>query len=97
MELKDFVATTIKQITDGIVEGHKYTKESVHGSDGVQNAYIPITFDVAITTSEGGKDNVGGKISVVQIFSAGTSSESSNTTTNFSRIQFNFRHHINTK
>jgi hypothetical protein len=96
MELKDFVATTIKQITEGLTEGHKYIKENVNGSEGVHNSYTPINFDVAVTTNEEEKAELGGKISVVQIFSGGATSENSNTTTNFSRIQFKIQIHIHT-
>ncbi|MDR0612253.1 MAG: hypothetical protein LBG45_01990 [Dysgonamonadaceae bacterium] len=96
MELKDFIATTIKQITNGLTEGHKYVQENISGSEGVHNSYTAITFDVAVTTNEEEKDKLGGKISVVQIFSGGASIENSNTTTNYSRIQFKIRLHINT-
>jgi hypothetical protein len=96
MELKDFVATTIKQIADGLVEGHSYVREKVQGSEGVQSKYTPISFDVALTTNEETKDNIGGKISVVQIFSGGVSTENSSVTANCSRICFQIQLHIET-
>jgi hypothetical protein len=32
MELKEFIKQTIIQITDGMLEGHKYVKENNFGS-----------------------------------------------------------------
>lgn len=94
MELKVFIADTIKQIADGLVEGHKYVKEKSPRSEGVRSEYRRINFDVAVTTTEGEKDEVGGKVSVAQIFKVGGSAESSNATSNSSRIQFDIFIHV---
>jgi hypothetical protein len=96
MELKDFISTTIKQIADGLTEGDKYVRENVSGSEGVNSQYTTVTFDVAVSTNEEEKDKLGGKISVVQIFNAGASTESSNKTSNSSRIQFAIHLHVKT-
>jgi hypothetical protein len=89
MELKDFISNTIKQVTDGILEGDKYIKEKAPDSEGVNDGYKVINFDVAITTNEAEKDIVGGKVYVVQIFSAGASTESTITNSIHNRIQVN--------
>ena len=88
MELKEFVAESIKQITDGLVEANEYVLKKTSGSEGVQSGYKRINFDVAVTTNEGEKDKIGGGIVIAQIFKAGASSELSNITSNTSRIQF---------
>lgn len=97
MELNEFISQTIKQITDGLIEGSQYIKEKSSGSEGVRDDYTRVNFDVAVTTNEGEKDKIGGKVSVAQIFSAGGSTESSNTTSNSSRIQFDILIHVRTK
>ena len=75
MELKDFVAETLKQIIDGVRESQAYGSE--HGAvvspaqmfqlssgqpgftDGSQRPVQPIEFDVAVTASEGTKTKGG--------------------------------------
>lgn len=97
MELKKFVAETIKQITDGLIEGNDYIIEKTKDSEGVRGDYKKVNFDVAVTTNESGKDNIGGGIFVAQIFKAGASSELSNFTSNTSRVQFEVSIHVSTK
>ena len=96
MELKDFISETIKQITDGILEGSSYVKEKSNSSEGVKNQYTRINFDIAITTNEENKGNLGGKVSVVQVFSASGSSSKSASTLNENRIKFEVLAHIKT-
>jgi serine kinase of HPr protein (carbohydrate metabolism regulator) len=96
MELKDFIAGTISQITDGIIEGDKYVKVKSGSDEGVRSQYTKIHFDVAVTTNEEEKDKLGGKVSVVQIFNVGASSESSNKISNFNRIQFELLINVST-
>ena len=88
MELKEFITETIKQITDGMLDGSAYVQEKSGSSEGVRKQYTKVNFDIAITTTDEDKSNVGGKVSVIQVFHAGASSESANTTSNQSRIQF---------
>ncbi len=96
MELKDFISETIKQITDGILEGNSYVKEKSNSSEGVRNQYTKIDFDIAITSNEENKDDLGGKVSVVQVFSAGASTTKSASTSSQNRIKFEVLAAINT-
>ena len=88
MELKEFIAESIKQITDGLVEGHEYIKKKSPNSEGGENGYRRIHFDIGVQSNEGNKDDVGGKITVAHIFQAGGKSENSSSTINTNRIQF---------
>lgn len=96
MELKEFISETVKQITDGIVEGNKYIQEVSKNSDGVRNQYTKVDFDVAVTTNDDEKNGVNGKISIANVFSVGGSNESTNKTSNYSRIQFSLLIDVNT-
>lgn len=96
MELKDFISETIKQITDGILEGSSYVKEKSNSTEGVRNEYTKIDFDIAITTNENNKDDLSGKISVVQVFNVGASSSKFASTTSQNRIKFQVLAHIKT-
>lgn len=96
MELKDFITETIKQITDGVLEGDKYVKEKSKTDEGIRHQYTKVDFDIAVTSNEEEKGKIGGKVSVVQIFNAGASSESSNKTSNYNRIKFNLLVNIKT-
>lgn len=88
MELKDFISGTIKQITDGILEGNEYVKNKSKSLEGVRSQYTKVNFDVGITINEEHKDDFGGKISVVQVFSAGGSTSKNTSTSSQNRIQF---------
>jgi hypothetical protein len=88
MELKDFISGTIKEITDGILEGDKYVKDKSKNSEGVRSQYTKINFDVGVTTNEEEKGSIGGKVSVIQIFNVGASTENASKVSNFNRIQF---------
>jgi hypothetical protein len=52
---------------------------------------------VAVTSNEENKDDLGGKVSVVQVFSAGASTSKSTNTSNHNRIQFEIMIAVNTK
>lgn len=88
MELKDFISGTIKQITDGILEGDKYVKKETESSEGVRSQYTTINFDVGLTINEERKDDFGGGISVVQVFKVGGNVSKNISTSNQNRIQF---------
>ena len=94
MELKDFISESIKQIADGLIEGHQYIKEKSPGSEGVSSGNKRINFDIGVQSSEGNKDDAGGKITVAQIFQIGGNSESSSSIINTNRIQFNVDVHV---
>ena len=97
MELKDFISETVKQITDGILEGNKYVREKSNSSEGIRNQFTKVIFDIAVTTNEEAIDKLGGKISVVQVFNVGASTESVNKTSNYNRIQFELLLSVNTE
>lgn len=97
MELKDFISETIRQITDGIIEGDKYVKEHSKNTEGVRNQYTKINFDVGVTTNEEEKGKVGGKVSVIQIFNVGASTENATNVSNYNRIQFDLLIHVKTQ
>jgi len=97
MELKYIISETIKQITDGILEGSSYVKEKSNSTEGIRDQYTKIDFDIAITTNEEKKGDLGGKVSVVQVFSAGASTSKSASTSSENRIKFEVLAHINTK
>jgi hypothetical protein len=96
MELREFITDTIKQITDAIHDADKYIKKKSVDSEGIRDEYRSVRFDVAVTTNEGENDKIGAKVSVAHIFNAGGSSESSNATSNTSRIQFEILIHVST-
>lgn len=88
MELKDFISGTIKQITDGILEGDKYIKAESKTTEGVRSQYTKINFDIGVTNNEEHKGEFGGKISVVQVFNVGGNTSKNINTSNQNRIQF---------
>jgi len=88
MELKEFISESIKQITDGLVEGHKYIKGKSPKSEGISNGYRKINFDIGVQSSEGDKADVGAKITVAQVFQVGGKTESNSSIINTNRIQF---------
>ncbi|HEY1039693.1 MAG TPA: hypothetical protein VGF30_09830 [Bacteroidia bacterium] len=94
MDLKDFVSQTLKQINDGLQEGHQHVKTS--GGEGVHNGYFNVAFDVALTTNNEESSDVGGKITVASIFQAGGKKEKTTESTNYSRIQFSVSVHVKT-
>lgn len=96
MELKDFISETIKQIADGIWEGNSYLKTKSGSSEGIKSQYTKIDFDIAVSSNEQNKDDIGGKISVIQVFNARASTSKSASTYNENRIKFEVLAHIKT-
>ncbi|RTY78838.1 hypothetical protein EKL97_13665 [Flavobacterium sp. LS1P28] len=88
MELKEFISESIKQITDGLIEGHQYIKQKSPASEGIESGYRKIHFDIGVQSNEGNKDDIGGKITVAQIFQVGGKTENSSSIINTNRIQF---------
>lgn len=86
MELKEFVAESIKQIADALIESNEYIKSK--NGEGIERGYKRVEFDVAVTVNEEEKSDIGGKISVVKVFSLGSKVEDSNSITSYSRIKF---------
>jgi hypothetical protein len=97
MELKEFISESIKQITDGLIEGNQYIREKSPNSEGIESGYRKIHFDIGVQSNEGNKDNVGGKITIAQIFQVGGKTENSSSTINTNRIQFDVLIAINHK
>lgn len=95
MELKEFIAESIKQITDGLIEGHQYIKHKIPNSEGVENGYRKIHFDIGVQSSENNIDSVGGKITVANIFNVGGENEKNSSIINNNRIQFDVLIQIN--
>ncbi len=96
MELKEFIAQTITQITDGISAGNSYLQSTEKKGD-INDGYIRVNFDVAVSTSDENKNDKGGKITVVNIFQAGINNENNSKHSYESRIQFNILMSVNTK
>ena len=104
MELKDFVAETIVQISDGIEEAQKQLKEK--GSETNVNPYMTkdnsgkwvtggrrenvevIEFDVAILANEGTETKAGIGITVASVLNLDAGGASNQTTGTESRIKF---------
>ncbi len=94
MELKEFISESLKQITDGLMEGHRYIKDKSPNAEGVQNGYRRIHFDIGVQSNEGNKEDVGGKLTVAQILQVGGKTENISSTVNTNRIQFDVLVHI---
>lgn len=78
------------------MDANQYVKVTSNSDEGIRNQYTKVNFDIAITTNEEEKNSIGGKVSVVQIFSAGASNENLNKISNFNRIQFEVLISVNT-
>ncbi|HQN15905.1 MAG TPA: hypothetical protein PLC90_06070 [Bacteroidales bacterium] len=97
MELKEFVSQTVIQITEGLREGTKYIRDKGYGEGVDDGKGKEINFDVAVTSNEEETTGIGGKINVVNIFSAGGKDETTIKEATVSRIQFRIFLHIKTK
>ncbi|WP_162343207.1 hypothetical protein [Cyclobacterium salsum] len=97
MELNEFISETIKQVTDGLMEGHEYVKEKSPDSGGIETGTSKINFDIGVQSNEGNVNDVGGKITVAQIFQLRGKSESNSSIQNVNRIQFDVTMHIDHK
>jgi hypothetical protein len=87
MELKEFISESIKQITDGLIDGHDYLKSKSPNSEGIEKGYRRINFDIAVQSSENNNDSIGGKIMVAQILNFGVKNENNSSTS--TQIEFN--------
>lgn len=88
MELGQFISETIKQITDGILEGNRYVKEKSGSSEGVRSKYTNVKFDIAISANDEKGDEAGAKIAVAQVFNIGGKINKNLKTTHENRVQF---------
>lgn len=96
MELKDFISQTMVQITDGITSGNKYL-QSTEKKGEIDQGYMRVNFDVAVSVSEESQNDKGGKITVVNLFQGGASKSDTAKTSSESRIQFSILMSVNTK
>lgn len=92
MELKEFISETIKQITDGVLEGDSYVKSKSNSSEGIRNQYTKINFDIAVASNNENKEGMPNTVSVIQVFNIGENSKSGQ-----NRIQFELLAAINTE
>lgn len=97
MELKEFIAQTIIQITDGLRDGHQYVIDNKYGQ-GIHGTFSrEVTFDIAVSSNEEESSGVKGVIAVARILSAGAQENSKSISSNVSRIQFKISLHVETK
>lgn len=88
MELKEFISETLKQIADGIKEGHEYIVKAELGHGISDRRAITVAFDLALSVTESDRGTLGAKVGVAQIFSAGGDKENSRTSSSENRIKF---------
>jgi len=92
LELRDFVAETIKQIIDGVATAQQYAtskKAIVNPKTHVMHLPAPqaISFDVAITAAKGAKTQ-GGVAVFAGAFGLGSKGQSERNNETVNRIQF---------
>jgi hypothetical protein len=90
LQLRDFVAETIKQVIDGVATAQEYAT----GKRAVVNPKVaggyriePISFDVAVTAAKGTKTQ-GGVAVFIGAFGLGSKSQSEKSNEMVNRIQF---------
>lgn len=102
MELKDFVAGTLKQLIDGILDAQEYAKEKGSVVNPKEMLYSDfdklsrseskrlvqvVDFDVALTTTED-KQLKGGAGAAIAVFGLGFQAQTGDQRSTVSRIQF---------
>jgi len=85
MELKEFIAQTMKGIKDGIIESEK------QGVKILKNNYNDVVFDVAVTIGNTSESGLGGSITVMGI-NIGGDRKKEETSSAVSRINFHIAH-----
>jgi hypothetical protein len=88
MELREFIAQTMKGIKDGITDSEKL------GVKISKNNYNDVVFDVAVTIGNTSEDGLGGSITVMGI-SLGGKTKKEETSSAVSRINFHISHDPN--
>jgi hypothetical protein len=101
MELKDFIAQSLSQIVEGIMEAKKLSKGGkispgvfpmgedqkwFRAADDIGDWIEFVEFDVAVTVTEGEKDK--SNIGVMAIIRAGMANESEASTSHVTRLKF---------
>jgi hypothetical protein len=85
MELKDFIALTMKGITDGIADCEK------QGVTIMKDNFNDVVFDVAVTVANTSENGAGGSIKVAGI-GIGGNMKQEETNRIVSRINFHITH-----
>ena len=91
MDIKEFVQQTITQISEAV----KASSGEVQSLGGVVNPHARdrdnltrVKFDVALTVADASEGNVGGKVKVAGVFSAGGEITGKTNQEMVSRVQF---------
>ena len=90
MELRDFVAETLKQIIDGVKLAQEHAKDAgaaINPPSPAHRAPQFIEFDVAVTTTEGDQIKGGAGVFVGPV-GLGTQAQSEATSSAVNRIKF---------
>jgi hypothetical protein len=90
LQLRDFVAETIKQVIDGVAAAQQYaTNKRAVVNPRLQGAHRtqPISFDVAFTAAKGAKTQ-GGVAVFAGAFGLGSKGQSEKSNEMVNRIQF---------
>jgi hypothetical protein len=94
LELRDFVAETIKQVIDGVVTAQQYAAEKGAVINPRPSQYTDpvesISFDVALTAARGSKTQ-GGIAVFAGAFGLGSKGQSEKSNETLNRIQFSVR------
>ena len=89
MELKDFIAKTLSEISIGIIEGNDLTQK--HNYSYAGDGGIGIDFDISVSYDENNTSGAGAKITVASLFSGGVNAENKVANSNLSRIKFSVK------
>jgi len=87
MELKDFIAKTLSDISIGINNGNDLIQQHNYSFVG-DNAGIKIDFDISVSYDEKDKTDGEAKITVISLLSGSLKKGNEVTNSNFSRIKF---------
>ncbi len=95
MNIREFIAESLKQITDSIVDHTKYSQEKKACNLDYQHRWQTVTFDIAVTVIEGEGTEGRAGISVWSI-GAGVKGKSESSSSTISRIRFDIPIEIQT-
>lgn len=94
MKLEEFVQSAIEQVVQGVVNS-KPTVQRLGGRVNEQDQFTPpvlkkttLDFDVALVVSETQQDEVGGKVSVLNVLGLNGKTQSADTYQQTSRVKF---------
>lgn len=88
MELKTFISETLKQIADGIKDGHEHIAKNDLGK-GVRDLNpITVGFDISVRVEETDQSHLGGKVGVMHVLGVGGGTENSRKNSSENRLTF---------